>query len=186
MIEDIINERNSTVCFTGHRNLPKGDELKRLIAATDAMIAAAYSHGYRVFVAGGAVGFDTLAACRVIVIKKRLPDVKLRLVLPCRNQTEKWTKTEDIALYKHIMGCAETVEYITDFYNDKCMLERNRAMVDRSALCIAYCTKAKGGSAYTVNYAKKEGLGVINIGENSYSASEFDRFAVFGGVGKDT
>ena len=169
-----INERKKTVCFTGHRSLPEKEELRRLIGAVDAMIAAAYSRGYRIFIAGGAVGFDTLVACRVIVVQRRLPDVKLRLVLPCRNQT-------DLALYKQIMGYADKIEYITDFYNDRCMLERNRAMVDRSALCIAYCKRSSGGSAYTVNYAKKENIGVINLGENSYSASEFDRFATYCG-----
>ena len=149
------------------------------------MISAAYSRGYRTFIAGGAVGFDTLAACRVIVAKSRMPDIKLHLILPCRNQTEKWTNVNDLSLYKHIMGRADHIEYITDFYNSTCMLERNRAMVGRSALCIAYCTRSSGGSAYTVKHAEKEGLGVINIGENSYSASEFSRFATFAENGKD-
>ncbi len=179
MNEDVFGERLRSVCFTGHRTLPAGDEFKRIIGAVDAVIAAAYSRGYRIFIAGGAVGFDTLAACRVIVAQKRLPGIKLRLALPCRNQTEKWTRVEDLALYKQIMGYAESVDYISDFYTSTCMLERNRLMVDRSALCIAYCTKQKGGSAYTINYAKKEGLGVINVGENSYFASEFSKFSTF-------
>ncbi len=172
------SERKRTVCFTGHRTLPKGEELKGLIGRVDAMITAAYSKGYRVFITGGAVGFDTLAACRVIVAKKRLEDITLHLALPCRNQTEKWTKTEDIALYKRIMASAAQVDYITDFYTDTCMHERNRFMVDRSALCIAYCTKQRGGSAYTVNYAAKEGVGIINVGANTYSAAEFEKFSV--------
>lgn len=180
MNEDYFEERLRTVCFTGHRTLPSGNEFDRVIGAVNSMIAAAYSHGYRVFITGGAVGFDTLAACRVIAAQKRLPDIKLRLALPCRNQTEKWVRTEDIALYQRIMGYADRIDYITDFYTSNCMLERNRFMVDRSALCIAYCTKSNGGSAYTVNYARKEGLGVINIGEQSYVASELGKFASIG------
>ncbi|MBE6708793.1 MAG: DUF1273 family protein [Ruminococcaceae bacterium] len=179
MNEGIFEERLKTVCFTGHRTLPAEEELNGMIGVVDTMITTAYSHGYRIFITGGAVGFDTLAACRVIVAQKRLGDIKLRLALPCRNQTEKWTRVEDLALYKRIMGYADRVDYITDFYTKTCMLERNRFMVDRSALCIAYCTRQKGGSAYTVNYAKKEGLGVINIGDSSYSASEFVKFKKF-------
>ncbi|MBQ7827587.1 MAG: DUF1273 family protein [Clostridia bacterium] len=175
--EDLLTERKHTACFTGHRTIPKGDDLQRLIGKTDAMINVAHHKGYRIFITGGAVGFDTLAACRVIVAMKRFPDVKLHLALPCRNQTEKWTRIEDLALYKRIMGSAERVDYITDFYTDTCMLERNRFMVDRSGLCIAYCTKDKGGSAYTVRYARKEGLGVVNIGTNSYSIAEFEKFS---------
>lgn len=170
-------ERLRTVCFTGHRSLPVGDERKRLIGAVDSMISAAYSKGYRVFIAGGAVGFDTLAACRVITAQRRLCDISLRLALPCRNQTEKWTRTSDIVLYRQIMAAAKRVDYISEFFTDTCMHERNRFMVDRSALCIAYCKKQKGGSAYTVNYAKKQGLGVINLGDCLFSAAEFDRFA---------
>ncbi len=164
--------RDRTVCFTGHRTLPRGDELKRIIGVVDSMISAAYSKGYRTFIAGGAIGFDTLAACRVIVAKKRLPDIKLWLALPCRNQTERWTRTSDLALYKRIMASAERVDYITDFYTDSCMLERNRFMVDQSSLCIAYCINEKGGTAYTVNYAKKKGLGILNIGTGSYIYEE--------------
>ena len=180
MSGDIFDERLRSVCFTGHRTLPEGEELERVIGAVNSVIAAAYSHGYRIFITGGAVGFDTLAACRVIAAKKRLPDIKLRLALPCRNQTEKWVRTEDIALYQRIMGYADRIDYITDFYTSTCMFERNRFMVDRSALCVAYCTKPRGGSAYTVNYAKKEGLGVINVGENTCIASEFGKFAMLG------
>ncbi len=157
-------ERKRTVCFTGHRTLPSGDAKKELISKVDSVIAALYSRGFRTFIAGGAVGFDTLGACRVIVAKKRLPDIKLHLALPCRNQTEKWTRVEDLSLYKQIMGAAERVDYISEFYTDSCMHERNRFMVDRSAVCVAYCTRHRGGSAYTVNYAKKCGVGLINLG----------------------
>lgn len=182
---DTLTERLRSVCFTGHRTLPSGEGLSHIIKVTDSVITAAYSSGYRVFITGGAVGFDTLAACRVIVAKKKLPDIKLRLALPCRNQTERWTRIEDLRLYKQIMGYAEKIDYITDFYNDTCMLERNRFMVDRSALCIAYCTKQKGGSAYTLNYAKKEGLGIINIADLPFSASELGKFSAGMDNGKD-
>ena len=172
----VLSERKRTACFTGHRSLPDGDGRARLISAVDAMIAAAVSRGYRNFISGGAVGFDTLAACRVALAKRRIPEIKLYLALPCRNQTEKWTRVEDIALYKQLLAAASDVCYISEFYTSTCMFERNRFMVDRSALCIAYCIRQKGGSAYTMNYAKKSGLGIINLGAGSYSAEEFSRF----------
>lgn len=173
---DGLDERCVSVCFTGHRTIPSGDDGRRLMGMVDAMIAAAVSHGYRHFITGGAVGFDTLAACRVAVAKKRIPDVYMHLALPCRNQTEKWKRTEDIVLYKRLLAVADRVDYISDFYTSSCMLERNRYMVDRSGLCIAYCTKSTGGSAYTLRYAASAGIGIINLGENSYSVSEFDKF----------
>lgn len=178
-MERSYDDRDRSVCFTGHRNIPSGAEGKRLVGMVDAMIAAAVSHGYRHFITGGAMGFDTLAACRVAVAKKRLPELYMHLALPCRNQTEKWTRTEDIALYKRLLAVADRVDYISDFYTNSCMLERNRYMVDRSGLCIAYCTKSTGGSAYTLRYAAKSGIGIINLGTNSYSVSEFEKFRLF-------
>ena len=44
------------------------------------------------------------------------------------------------------------------------MHERNRFMADNSDVLIAvYDGSEKGGTAYTVNYAKKKGLDVIII-----------------------
>ena len=157
------NIRARTVCFTGHRTLPVGDERVRLSGALDAVIRAVAARGFRYFIAGGAIGFDTLAACRVIAAMKDNPEIKLLLALPCRNQTEKWRSVSDIALYKRIMGAAEDVVYISDFYTPTCMHERNRYMVDHSALCVAYCHSDRGGAAYTVRYAERCGVGVVKL-----------------------
>jgi uncharacterized membrane protein len=35
--------------------------------------------------------------------------------------------------------------------------------VDNSSVCICYLTESTGGTAYTVDYAKKAGIRVINI-----------------------
>ena len=43
------------------------------------------------------------------------------------------------------------------------MSKRNRYMVDSSGYCICYVTQKKGGSYYTMNYAKEAGLGIINL-----------------------
>lgn len=177
--------RLRTACFTGHRTIPKGQDLQALMGRVDGVILAAYKKGYRTFITGGAVGFDTLAACRVIVLKRKCPDVRLHLALPCRNQTEKWDSIDALALYKRILGEADKIDYITDFYTDTCMHERNRFMVDRSALCIAYLKNQRGGTAYTVNYAKKEGLGILNVCEPGLSIAEFDKFFVNANGGDD-
>ncbi|HIS50977.1 MAG TPA: DUF1273 domain-containing protein, partial [Candidatus Gallacutalibacter pullistercoris] len=44
-----------------------------------------------------------------------------------------------------------------------CMHRRNRHLVDESGICVAYCVKPNGGTAYTVMYAKQKGLPVINL-----------------------
>ena len=73
-------------CFTGHRNVKDADRVKlALVDATKNMA----ENGVSVFVCGGALGFDTLAAQTVLELKEKYP-VKLCLYLPCDNQTEGW------------------------------------------------------------------------------------------------
>lgn len=45
------------------------------------------------------------------------------------------------------------------------MFKRNRHLVDNSSVCICYQTKETGGTAYTVEYARKHGLRIINLAE---------------------
>ena len=63
-------------CFTGHRVIPAavGEELKlRLRAEIENLI----NRGTLVFIAGGALGFDTLAAQAVVALKSKYPFIKL-------------------------------------------------------------------------------------------------------------
>ena len=39
-------------------------------------------------------------------------------------------------------------------------------LVDRSSVCVAYLKRQNGGTAYTADYAKKQGLEIINIAED--------------------
>ena len=52
---------------------------------------------------------------------------------------------------------------VSDHYFNGCMQKRNRFLADISSLCICYLTKNTGGTAYTVRYAQKEGLKIVNI-----------------------
>lgn len=45
-----------------------------------------------------------------------------------------------------------------------CMHERNRRLVDNSAVCVCYLTQPAGGTHYTVEYARRQGLSIINLG----------------------
>jgi len=42
------------------------------------------------------------------------------------------------------------------------MHKRNRHLVDNSSVCVCYLNKENGGTAYTVDYAGKKGLELIN------------------------
>ena len=120
--------------------------------------------GYLYFGAGGALGFDTLAEKAVLELKKNYPQIKLILVLPCISQAKSWSST-DKEVYEQIKKKADKVIYTSQEYTRGCMHKRNRHLVDNSSVCICYLTKESGGTAYTVDYALKKGLSIINLGK---------------------
>ena len=69
-----------TCCFTGHRTVPVGEKAQ-IEGALLKAIALLYTKGYRHFIAGGALGFDTMAANAVLSLKKRVKDITLTLIL---------------------------------------------------------------------------------------------------------
>ena len=92
--------REHTVCFTGHRKiLPK--QKATIARRLKNEIIKLVEKNYRYFGAGGALGFDTLAAQTVLELKTEYPDVKLILVLPCLSQTRGWSAL-DIEIYEEI------------------------------------------------------------------------------------
>jgi len=155
--------KNHTVCITGHRKIPPKqiDTLARQLKTT---LIQLIEDGYLYFGAGGALGFDTLAAQTVLSLRAEYPQIKLILVLPCLSQTRGWS-TGDIEIYEDIKSNADKVVYTSEEYTRGCMHKRNRHLVDNSSVCICYLTEATGGTAYTVDYAQTKNLTVINLGE---------------------
>ena len=158
---EIAKKRMQTCCFTGHRELPP-EEQAEIASRLECVISAQYQKGIRYYGAGGALGFDALAARTVIRLRESYPDMTLILVLPCLTQTRGW-RPEDVAEYERIKAQADKVVYMAQQYTPGCMHKRNRHLVDHSGVCVCYLTKESGGTAYTVNYAKRHGVEIINI-----------------------
>ena len=153
--------REQTCCFTGHRELPVWGR-EELAAKLEATITGLIDRGIRFYGAGGARGFDCLAAQTVLRLRENCPSIKLILVLPCLTQTRSW-RPEDIAEYERIKAQADKVVYTARQYTRGCMFKRNRHLVDNSSVCVCYLNRESGGTAYTVDYAEKRGLEVINL-----------------------
>lgn len=151
-----------TCCFTGHRRLP-GNQ-KEIEKRLEEAILSLIQSGYLYFGAGGALGFDSLCAKTVLRLRQSYPKIKLILVLPCVSQANRWPAT-DRAVYRETIEQADKVVYISQEYTRDCMFKRNRHLVDYSSACICYQVKQTGGTAYTVEYARKHGLRIINLAE---------------------
>lgn len=153
--------REQTCCFTGHRELPVWGR-EELAAKLEDTIISLYQKGIRFYGAGGALGFDCLAAQTVLRLRESCPAMRLILVLPCLTQTRGWPAA-DVQEYERIKAQADKVVYTAQDYSKGCMHKRNRHLVDNSSVCVCYLNRESGGTAYTVRYARKKGLEIINL-----------------------
>ncbi len=154
-----------TVCFTGHRSIPEAHAL-RLPSLLEEQLRALIARGARIFRAGGAIGYDMLAALKVLELREQLPSyrLKLHLYLPCKDQTRGWDEPSRRA-YRYILDRADDIRYTSEAYTPSCMLERDRRLVDGSDVCLAYCIRNRGGSFYTCSYALRQDVELINLAD---------------------
>ncbi len=150
-------------CFTGHRSIPAGLEKHTNDVFRDA-IKKLISMGVTTFRAGGAMGIDTVAAAQVLEMKKEFPHIRLELCLPCKNQvTGTWPDEAKREYYRILEEC-DSYSYVAERYTPSCMHARNRKLADGAGYCLAfYDGGGKGGTKYTVEYAAKHGVEVINL-----------------------
>ena len=147
------------VAFTGYRpqKLPFGfnesdprcDLFKARLNET---IEGLYEEGFRHFISGGALGFDTFAAEAVLKLKHLCPDTILEMVSPYDGQADQWT-FENRIRHDWLFQQADIVTVVGHLYSKSCMLRRNRYMVDNADLVLAAYNGLPGGTAATVAYA---------------------------------
>ena len=164
-----LDERSRICCFTGHRSLPP-DRVDAIEKTTRHVLRVLLYAGFRVFLCGGALGFDTLAERVLLEARETEADMKLVLALPCRDQTRAWMKLpreqarDVLREYQRIKGLADAVCYVNDFYFDGCMRERNRFMVEHASFCEGYYNGyPKSGAGQTWRMAQKAGLKLYNV-----------------------
>lgn len=158
-----MTDREHTCCFTGHRKIPLS-ELDCIKQRLEATLVGLIEKGFTHFCAGGALGFDTLAAKQVLSLKEKYPHIQLILILPCVSQSNSWND-EDKEIYEYIKTKSDEIIYTSEHYFRGCMQVRNRALVDNSSVAVCYLCEGTGGTAYTVKYAERKGLKVINLAQ---------------------
>lgn len=164
-----LNADRRSVCFTGHRYLANCD-IPVISKRLDDLLEQCYQHDYCDFLCGGALGFDMLAAERVIALQRRHSDVRLIMILPCGDQSNHWTG-RDVVRYERLLYHADDIRVLSPSYYEGCMQVRNRHMIDRSSLCICYFRHPKGGTASTVAYAVRANVPVLNVAMENVGAA---------------
>ncbi len=143
--------------FTGHRDIKAGFDGELFGRSIENLIKL----GADTFYDGMARGFDLIAAKKIIDLKEYY-SVKLIACIPFGGQADTM-KGEDRKLYEEVLECCDDVHVLSAAYYPGCMYARNRFMVDNADVVYAYFHGGKGGTRYTVDYAKKCGKKLIII-----------------------
>lgn len=167
-----------TCSFTGYRpsKLPFGnnkncEEYQQLYSALENAIRLLIKNGVRYFQTGMAQGVDMICGEIVLELKKEF-DIYLFCVTPYENQALEWD-SESISAYKRIISAASGVICTgEDVYTKGCMMKRNRYLVDNADYILAVYDGQKGGTMYTVKYAKEKKKTILIINPKDYTKIE--------------
>ncbi len=149
--------RDNACSFSGHRELDADFDRSLLERVVESLI----KRGTDTFLCGMARGFDLAAAETVLKFKEKY-GVKLVACIPYEGQAD-YFSSSDRERYENILRYCDEKRVFAEKYNRYCMFARDRYMADNSSVLVCYLRKNSGGTFYTVNYAKKTGLKVIEI-----------------------
>ncbi|MBQ9513851.1 MAG: DUF1273 family protein [Clostridia bacterium] len=150
-------DRNITCCVSGHRVVKKDLDIKKL----ERVLNKSVDFGYKYFLVGMALGFDTICFQILEKIRKE-KDIKIVACIPCLTQDYKFN-FEEKKEYKRMLDSADIKIILSETYNPWCMQKRNRFMVDNSSRLISYLRDAYGGTFNTVKYAQEQGIDIESI-----------------------
>ncbi len=150
-------------CFTGHRPEKLGVSESEAVKALRAAIHDAYTSGYQTFISGMARGVDIWAAEIVLQEREKHPDIHLICVLPHPDFETRW-KQEWQRRYTAILAKADLIKTVCPTFSMSAYQKRNEWMVDHSSLVLAFYNGEPGGTANTIQYARKHGVDVNIIG----------------------
>lgn len=164
-----MRARQESCCFTGHRpgKLPWGynEEDPRCLALKRRMadaVAAAYEQGYRHFLCGMAQGCDLYFCECVLALREERPDVTVEAAIPCPTQADAWPAAQR-ERYDRLVSSCDFETLVSARYTPSCMQRRDRYMVDHASLLIAAFDGTAGGTRYTVEYAMRRGISVVDL-----------------------
>lgn len=139
-------------------------DFQRMIQSLRRAVLRAVEQGYTVFLSGMSRGFDLWAAETVLELQQTNPQIELWALIAFHGMERYW-EPEWQQRYTRVLYRARHTISICDRYQPDCYTRRDEELVKRSSRCICYFTGIPGGTAYTVRYAAKSGLTVVNLAE---------------------
>lgn len=141
-----------TCCVTGHRVIPE-DKREYVDRELKKAVEAAVTQGYGRFISGFADGVDLTFAAIVAGLKEQGRPVTLEAAIPNAGRLK-----YKAPAFQNLLAACDGVTVLCETYSPNCFFIRNRYMVDQSGLVIAvHDGREKGGTAYTIHYARTQG-----------------------------
>ena len=139
--------------FIGHRNTP-GEVMEGLRAAVEQHIT---EFGVTEFFVGGYGDFDHMAARAVIAVKERHPEVRLYLLIPYHPAERPIEPPPGFDNTFYPPGMEKVPRRLA-------ILRANRYMIDHTDHLIAYAWHAASNARELVEYARRKGIPITNLG----------------------
>ena len=150
-----------TVCFFGHREL---DDFSLVEHKVETLIVRLLNeHEYVEFLVGREGEFDQLVTSAILRCRKRLDTANCSVTWVMPYLKADYVKNSDS--YDNYYDSIEICEQSAKVHPKLAIQIRNRAMVDRSDLCVFYVTHKSGGAYQTLRYAEKANANFINLCE---------------------
>lgn len=148
-----------TVCLFGHRQIENVIEVETALRNVIENILT--DHEYVEFLVGREGEFDILAASVIksIMWNRDVGNCSLTLVMPYMRADFEKNQAEYETYYDSVEMCEESAAA----HPKAAIRIRNRAMVDRSDLCVFYVTHPSGGAYQTMKYAESIGRTTLRI-----------------------
>jgi len=120
---------------------------------------------------GMALGVDQWACEIVLDMKEIYPHIRLIAVRPCEAQAAHWNNEQQERYFKILAQCDDVVT-MQARYTPSCIFERNRYLIENAKYVLAvYDGGTKGGTAYTVNFAKNKSRWITIIHPDTLTVS---------------
>jgi len=161
--------RDNTCCFSGYRpeKLPWGDNEgdPRCEALIEKLLLEAeriHLSGIKHFIIGMARGSDTYFCEAMLKLRGKYPEITIEAAVPYEKQASGW-REEERDRHSRLLERCDHVTYVCREYKRDCTLRRNRYMVTNSSVLLAVYDGKRGGTKYTLEYARRQGLEIIEI-----------------------
>ena len=173
--------KTSTCCFSGYRpekfTYPlhaSSLEYGLLLGYINIYVLHSVEKGYATFLCGMAQGFDIICGETILRLKRHKGYEHIRLIcaVPYKGHGSQWDNAWRLR-HQKLEDLADQIIILNDRYSQDCFHVRNRFMADHASRLICYYDGKSGGTAYTVDYCRKNKVEVINLAEKIKAARAY-------------